>query len=435
MKKLICALLLSSTCWSYLTPQPFYAGLNSNEATLSFDYFVDTDAATEPTKLEAMEIVEHQLTYIYGGLAYLKTPASPYGHQKIKLLKTEKTNNGFRIHYSYIVGITISSQAGPELVFPLPRDPKKIFSQSHVVNQGKVENPCGDEEHPEESHYWYFWAPHIPGCPLVDGVHYDWVKAKLRPIANTKNSLPEYERLLDQNKVIRMDIFVGMDNSQNSGNVFDSKDYNAFGYNEVRDYLLKQGFSSSVWTREQVTERSAKVMYQQVTVEDLKKETPRGTLHVRLFFGPTSTWNSFVFRHFYKESLEQASVVVYIGHSGFGQNLKLDGLENNLGEKINFNQDKYQIFYFNACSTYPYFNSSYFDRKGGSRNLDIITNGLSTFLREMAPSTIRLVDMIHTWALTGEKLTYQDFLMKADSFNLLGVNGDEDNPTADEPSR
>ena len=42
-------------------------------------------------------------------------------------------------------------------------------------------------------------------------------------------------------------------------------------------------------------------------------------------------------------------------------------------------RNNYQIYYFNGCSTYAYFNSMYFTAKpGGKKNLEIITSGLPT---------------------------------------------------------
>ena len=72
----------------------------------------------------------------------------------------------------------------------------------------------------------------------------------------------------------------------------------------------------------------------------------------------------------FMKSPKTADIIEYEGHSGLGANLSLKKLEiKRLSKK------KYQLYFFNACSTYKYFNNEYLKAKGGSKNLDIILSG------------------------------------------------------------
>lgn len=63
----------------------------------------------------------------------------------------------------------------------------------------------------------------------------------------------------------------------------------------------------------------------------------------------------------------------------------------------------------------------------GSKNLDILTNGLSTYFNTIANSNFALLNAFDKYAQKGERTTYQQLAQQIDSDNLFGVNGDEDN--------
>jgi hypothetical protein len=125
--------------------------------------------------------------------------------------------------------------------------------------------------------------------------------------------------------------------------------------------------------------------------------------------------------------------MMYDGHSGLGGHLDLDSIQSNEGFQINPAKDRYQIYFFNSCTSYSYYNTMYFDRKKsatdpkGTKNLDIFTNGLETYFSVMHTTNMALVSAIETWAATGRKASYQSLASQIDSDNLFGVNGDEDN--------
>ena len=130
------------------------------------------------------------------------------------------------------------------------------------------------------------------------------------------------------------------------------------------------------------------------------------------------------FRIMYARALETGSLVVYDGHSGLGGNLALD-----IMPEFDFDKMDYQIIYLNGCSSYPYFKTPYFKAKGGSKKLDIVTSGLTTF------DTTAFGNMqafLYPF-LNGKTPSYQKIMKWVEESNggegtyLTSVNGDEDN--------
>ena len=114
-------------------------------------------------------------------------------------------------------------------------------------------------------------------------------------------------------------------------------------------------------------------------------------MKIRMWYGDTDTYQGRAFHHFYSQSLSSASVVIYAGHSGLGEYLSPEAIYRRSGLKLNLPKERYQILFFNGCNSYPYYNLEYFAKKSteqdpnGTKNLDIITNGLPTYFYAIPP--------------------------------------------------
>lgn len=214
-----------------------------------------------------------------------------------------------------------------------------------------------------------------------------------------------------------------------------SRDENADTYRDLRTNLLRMGYQSSLWTHAQIAELIDSRARRLPFVEEFVKRTPRATLVIRAFFGPTGiNEDSRAFHYFFKDAIENASVMIYDGHSGLGGHLDLPSIEDENGFRVRPNPNRYQIYFFNSCSSYSYYNSMFFGRKRstrdprGTRNLDILTNGLATYFNVTHDTNVALISAIDAWANGKARVSYQEFARQIDSDNLFGVNGDEDNP-------
>ncbi|HBA61841.1 MAG TPA: hypothetical protein DCZ92_13725, partial [Elusimicrobia bacterium] len=98
-------------------------------------------------------------------------------------------------------------------------------------------------------------------------------------------------------------------------------------------------------------------------------------------------------------------------------------------------KNKYQIFVFQGCSTYAYYNTAFFNLKKsgadpkGTRNLDIMTTGIGASFDVGAA-----VDVAFLASVTaGQRPSWQTIMdrvrqAEGESSALSHINGDEDNP-------
>ncbi len=310
----------------------------------------------------------------------------------------------------------------------LPRNPEKIYKLG-VVNG---ENLCTDEHYNSADDFFYFWDPEMPKCPLRGGNPAVLViKAKAELLPTTDRSYPEYNLLYQGEK--NAFIFIGYLDDEILPNRVSRRD------------TAYQNFKNlSAW----LPENNLKLVKELANVSgDIlggEGETSRGgNLYqhyqstVKTGLGTKVTWNVHVlladtaaesedetFRLMYAHALETGSLVVYDGHSGLGGNLALD-----IMPEFDFDKMDYQIIYFNGCSSYPYFKTPYFKAKGGSKKLDIVTSGLTTFDTTAFPN---MKAFLYPF-LNGKTASYQQIMKWIEESNggegtyLTSVNGDEDN--------
>jgi len=151
---------------------------------------------------------------------------------------------------------------------------------------------------------------------------------------------------------------------------------------------------------------------------------------VRLFWGVANIGvESNAFFCMAKEVAERGSVFLYSGHSRVG-GLDLKYMGDQIGSPIKVNHSQYQIYGFFGCSSYGYYNLSYFAAKAsnvdpdGTKNTDIITNGITGSFHDMADFNIKTVTPILNWSARGSKMTWQQIISSYSKKYLTGVNGD-----------
>lgn len=131
-----------------------------------------------------------------------------------------------------------------------------------------------------------------------------------------------------------------------------------------------------------------------------------------------------------KEAAERGSVFVYSGHSRVG-GLDLKYMGDQIGSPIKMNVGQYQIFAFFGCSSYSYYNQSYFAEKvspadpEGKKNMAIITNGVTGSFGTMVDFNTKTIAPILNWAARGTRTTWQQMIDSYAKRHLTGVNGDD----------
>lgn len=417
---------------------PGYTAWRSSEAILTYRFFVKIESPTEPSKEKVRARIERQVLHLFGPLIAGRFPAVPKGdHEVFDISRPVRDGKkGYRADYSFRGTLVVGEQAPTLYEILLPFDPEKIF-RAGGARRGK--NPCTDETYNEEDTFWYFWHPARAHCKLQEGIDYARIQGQIERLPNTTSTYPEYDRLVrgtGAKRKIVVSIFVGMDDpAKKVVDPMTSRDENAHGFRRMRRTLLEMGFvNDQRWSRRRLNEYLGVKLRGPFFVEEFGKDTPKGRLIARLYFGPTGlTEESRIFHRLYRDALLRSSVVVYDGHSGFGDSLYLDKIEEKEGVDIRLGPG-YQIYYFNSCSSYFYYPSEYFARKvsktdpKGTRNLDVLANGLMSANFAEHDANLGLVRAISDWAEGKRIVSYQTLMQEIDDKNFSGVLGDEDNP-------
>jgi hypothetical protein len=316
-----------------------------------------------------------------------------------------------------------SLQKNREIEVVMPISPQWTFDDAMI--DGK--NRCTDPHYQSYGDFFYFFDPRMPGCPLNTNKRSLFkTMAGFKVLPNTKATYPEYDKLYSSQRTLKISTFFGYigDNlSLNKVHTQDEGYYTAQGFvQELKalGFIQKKnqfGFSMSGQYSSNMLQVFAKSVNTQLGT--------RVNIEVEVFLGHTDAGSDDdTFRRYFAKALETSSIVVYDGHSGLGGNLSLETLS-----PVRFDRNLYQIMMFNGCSSYPYFNGDYFRAKGGSRNLEIITSGTSTYSSTAVGNLMGFI----TPFLKGEIKSYQNIMWEVEKSNesqstyLFGVNGDEDN--------
>ncbi len=172
------------------------------------------------------------------------------------------------------------------------------------------------------------------------------------------------------------------------------------------------------------------------TLESLEKSAGDQTLVVNLFFGESGIdQKSQAFHYAFRQGIKDAAILIYDGHSGLGGHLDLTEIAELRDFKFEFPKDKYQIFFFNSCTSYTYYNARFLQRKvkrgrnqQATKNLDLMVNGLATYFDDEQIGNLALIRAVDRWAKSGVWTSYQTLAKRIDTENLFAVVGDEDNP-------
>lgn len=404
-----------------------YYSKDSYEAEVTFTGMVEIPGDTSDALIKP-SYINLQLLYLAGPMGAAARKSAAKSDEQIDILGKQRDGKTgkLQVRYRYAGTFVLDNEIQDVAKIRLPLNPHDIRERST------------DACFTYGSHYpmAYFWNPLGKGCKLVEGVDYFTTGAAIvKKLANTTNTAPAYERLVNGNGEIRLVLAFGADDDK-KGKLGPDKndDYNAPNYREMRKFLLDQGFSSRlvpVDQRERECGATKPLAAAPGYVEELTRKDAGRQIVARLFWGVANLGEeSNAFYCMAKEAAERGSVFLYSGHSRVG-GLDLQYMADQIGSPIKMNQGQYQIYGFFGCSSYGYYNLSYFAAKAspldpdGTKNADIITNGVTGSFYAMADFTIKTVTPILNWSTRGSKITWQQIMNSYSKRFLTGVNGDE----------
>lgn len=432
MAILIIALNSCKTTTQDASELTFY-GADNQSAQMTFESEIEFDLPDGVTreddlwkpknKSKIYSLIDWQVKHIYGAFSYhdafVKNPGIIEGRGQTYIQFTEINLSKKRglIGYTHkdkvVFKKRVLSGNKPTVKFFLPRDPAAIYSKG-IRKRGGA-NYCTDEHYNSEDDFWYFWNPRQEGCPISKDDLIE-ITGYLKPIPNTEKTYPYYDKLLGDNgngKTVKITYLIGVDESFKAG------DLGSGTFREAFDLLRASNFKvqSSIRRRSILTYKTA-----DYDVEvDMRLVDPKSDQFVAAA----------------ADGMENSDIFIYDGHSGLGGYLYVERFEETLGRPLRLKKDKNQIFYFNGCSTFAYYNADYFDLKStendapGRKNLDVITTTIGATFDIGARHDVAVI----TSLVDGSRPSWQtimDRVYKADKSQtaLTHVNGDEDNPSS-----
>lgn len=371
--------------------------------------------------------INRQLLYLAGPLQAAPQKAAAKNDAKVDVLGKHRDSKTGKLYvrYRYAGTFVLDNRLQDIVKIRLPLNLEEVWERST--------DKCfswGDRYRMA-----YFWAPLNKGCPLVDGT--DYVTSDGAIVAkrhNTASTTPAYERLAGGDGEVRIVLTFGADDDKNGTSGPDKNtDHNAGNYRDVRKFLVGQGFAVRTVPadeRERECGTTKPLAASPGHVEEFTRKDGDRRLVVRLFWGITNIGSdSVAFFCMAKEAAERGSVFLYAGHSRVGL-LDLTYMGEQIGTPIKMNKDRYQIYAFFGCSSYSYYNLSYFAAKAskadpeGTKNANIITNGVTGSFASMSDFTIKTLGPIFSWSARGNKATWQQIMNSYSERFLTGVNGD-----------
>jgi len=429
-----------------------YYGRNSIEAWLTFEAQADVALTGNPTAAslnrggranrQAVELIDTQVMHLMGSFQAVSfregfgypgvlgesheiefTDVAP-GLGRGRKLLTYRFKGKVVFHKDAFRG-----RAERTVPIKLPLQSDRIYA--HGIVDGV--NRCTDEHYDSEGDFWYFWDPEMEECPLKGGSeHVFLTQGRLEKLPNTQTTYPEYDLLYGDNgnaDTLDVAVLIGYIDDLDDLRYPNRRDDGFRALRFVEQDLRGRDFErteSRDAFREYANGREVPgINFYRVFEKRVRRGGREQLIRVRVLLADTAVGSrDLTFHRYLVPALEESDVVIYDGHSGLGGNLDLGSIPT-----VRFDPAKYQIFFFNGCSSYPYFNGTFLEAKGGSRMLDVVTSGLPTFTHTAGPNMVAFLDNF----IDGETKSYQRILSELERSNgeeesyLTGVNGDEDN--------
>lgn len=333
----------------------------------------------------------------------------------VTFTKSQELESGLtRVYYNVSGKILLHNkvvaavQAGRDLVVPLP-----------VQLDDFYDIECTDEHYQSEGDFWYFYDPYRTGCgylrkpPLSAEFRFE-----LKPSVRRKLDMDVRLDLLrgdnDNGNKLRIDVIHGFDESSGAPD-----DIGREAFEEFNATLRARGFTGEVVKgyRNRPHLRFVKTI---VLPESKIVEVEINSILVET----TISAKTVTFAKFLKESVKDADVIYYAGHSGLGGNLDIGLLEQKAGG-FEFNSKKRQVFVFDSCSSYSYYLDSFRSEKTRAR-IDVITNALASLFDTGTSVLMKFLDEVLDTKVKDK--TWPEFLSKMESgakgrSYLLNVGG------------
>lgn len=315
-------------------------------------------------------------------------------------------------------------------------------------------NPCADPELadiPDPFYYWYFWDPNRQGedtskkkfdCKkmIQDGKSFVAVRPKLKPATASNHSPPPatLHPSLEGKKIEISAIF----------GVIDEHDL-TFAINKKTNWDDIQREAAAFLNLPGNVDRGSKYYARFLlkidSVMEVDRISTKGDLeiwgrlkqsnqkiHLNLFFGYTDVLgqNKPAHWNFLTQALQGSNYIIYNGHSGLGENLKIENAlqaTSKAAKDVFSKTPEYQMFAYFSCYSYGYFGEDFARERTASNQkaaTDILLTG-TEFTSERGP--LGLLSYIDSIAARKPKsIDNKEWLQPSDQLILKTVTSQVD---------
>lgn len=266
---------------------------------------------------------------------------------------------------------------------------------------------------------WYYYRPERSGCELDAADVVETTASLTVSPVNTTGKYPEYHKVWEDDVLSVVAVFGKYEDGATSSSDAGISAYNRFtraiddelGRFDLSTIPTDVPFSPGVNTPE--------IVYTAALPDGKAVEVTVMLVDNVRTAGPE-------FNSRYAELTPDADLIIYNGHAGLGANIRA------LAQKGHWVQGQYAMVFMNGCDTYAYIDDALAqahmavnpDDAKGTKYLDIITNAMPSFFREMPAASMALVRGLLSYE---DPQTYEQMFVGIDSDEVVLVSGEQDN--------
>lgn len=431
-------------------PKPFFYSTNAREYQVRFEALQLTPFRSLQ-ELNSLSLEQRQIfltSQLHPTLRYIFGPMTQRGWggvqrgMSVEILwdRALEKNGKWFVPYQYQATWLL----GPEFLRNKPQVPVP-YSVHSLKTQSWAQ--CSQGHHgqaPDFSMLWYYWEPSQYGCDQQKQIHYQLVQVEImNPTDLQQRSYPEYQRLFRraaQNQGLYLLTFAfGYVEESQDPNPDKDRDPGAQEYQKFLRFMRER--TGQIFKEQPILAKEYGVRSPfQSKIIGHRFFATRGSLQIRvnvLMAGVVDQMD--IFSKSFAQ--EHESFFGWFGHSRVGLGFDSDHLLRKLRYEPNRYSisNQYQLIYWAGCNSYSYYTVPFFDLKkssedlNGTRNLDIISNGLPSYFALNAINAQVMAKHLLGFQNRASFQTIVDeieFEGRKRGFSnvLVNVLGDEDNP-------
>lgn len=363
--------------------------------------------------------IETQLLYTIG---HLNGDNSVGRLDKVDLenVQTERDGELYRVTYDATMQVAWGKkdQIPANYTFTLPKDLSNAGQDKFAELYSKTCVDFGASD-VDAGSMWYYYRPASYRCNLAEA---DIIKTEASveiSSVNTTGKYPEYHKVWEDDVLKVVAIF-----GKYKDHATSSSDAGISAYNSFLRTMQTDLAQMSLVTEPAEVPYNPGVELPEVVFNAELAGGKRVEIVALLVDNVREAGPEFTRR--YEELSTQADLIAYNGHAGLGANIRA------LASKGKWTQGQYAIVFMNGCDTYAYIDGSLFeahaavnpDDPTGTKHLDLVTNAMPAFFREVSNSTVQFIRGLMD---VDQPKTFEQIFAGVDSSQVIIVTGEQDN--------